>query len=410
MKHFFLLVAFVAMVFSAQAQTNLVGHRTFTFTDAARANRSIAGHIYYPATAAGDNKTFAAGKFPVVVFGHGFTITYTEYDFWWTTLVQNGYVVVIPTTEGSLSPSHANFGNDLKFLVAKMNSENALSTSPYFGKLTGKSAVMGHSMGGGAAFLAATNNTAVNALVTFAAAETNPSAIAAAAGVKCPTLTLGGSRDCVAAPATNAKAMHSAITTPYRAYIEIKNGSHCQFGKGSAFSRCILAEGTACGATASGFITNASQHTQMNSSVLPFLDYTLRGNCAGWTAFRTYLTSSTLHTYLQAGTGGAGCPLARTMAPNNGTETVATNSEKTQFAYPNPSNGELNIEFFATAETQNASITIMDMMGRAVLTQNVVAAEGTNLQTIDISALPQGTYLIRTAAGNDFYTTKIAKQ
>jgi predicted dienelactone hydrolase len=402
MKHFLLTCMLFVAAFSAQAQSYLVGHRTFTFVDAARSNRSIAGHIYYPATTAGDNKVFVAGKFPVVVFGHGFTITYTEYDFWWTTLVQNGYVVVIPTTEGSISPSHANFGGDLKFLVTKMNSENAVATSPYFGKLTGKSAIMGHSMGGGAAFLAATNNTAVSALVTFAAAETTPSAIAAAAGIKCPTLTFAGSRDCVAAPATNAKAMHSAITTPYRAYLEIINGSHCQFGKASAFSRCNLAEGTACGSSAGGFITTTSQRAQMNAATLPFLDYTLRGNCAGWTTFRNYLTTSTLHTYLQAGTGGAGCPTARLSANNNGTTTKPAG----QTVYPNPTNGSLTVEFEAARDNGDVQIQVVDMVGSVVFKQKTTAEQGLNTVSLDLARLPKGTYLVRTTVGTDIYTSK----
>jgi hypothetical protein len=264
-------------------------------------------------------------------------------------------------------------------------------------------------MGGGAAFLAATNNTAVSALVTFAAAETTPSSIAAAAGVKCPTLTFAGSRDCVAAPATNAKAMHTAIATPYRAYLEIKNGSHCQFGKASAFSRCILAEGTACGSTAGGFITTTSQRTQMRSATLPFLDYTLRGNCAGWTSFRNYLTTSTLHTYLQSGTGGVGCPVARTM-PTNGSVNadITTNAAATQLVYPNPTTGSVTVEFVATENTEHATIQVIDMVGRVVLSQNKTATEGSNYEILDLTPLPQGVYLVRTVVGAVIYTTKIS--
>ena len=121
----FSTIALLFVAISAFAQTYLVGHRTFTFTDAARANRSVTGHVYYPSTATADNAAFATGKFPVVVFGHGFTITWTEYDFFYKALAQNGYVVIMPTTEGSLSPNHANFGGDLSFLVTKMAAEIA---------------------------------------------------------------------------------------------------------------------------------------------------------------------------------------------------------------------------------------------------------------------------------------------
>ena len=309
-------IALLFVVISAFAQTYAVGHRTFTYADAARANRSVTGHIYYPATTTADNAAFATGKFPLVVFGHGFTIAWTEYDFFYQALAQNGYIVVMPTTEGGLSPNHANFGGDLKFLVTKMNAENAVSTSPYYQRLSGKNAVMGHSMGGGAAFLAAAGNTSVHTLVTFAAANTTPSAITAAATVTCPSITFGGSRDCVAAPATNAKAMYlGATTASYRAYIEIINGSHCQFGKASAFSRCNLAEGTACGSTAAGFVTIASQHQQMLNVTLPWLNYSLKASCAGYLSYNNYLITSTLHTYLRTGTTGSGCRFANVNLP-----------------------------------------------------------------------------------------------
>ena len=67
MKSITLLLPFVLMSLlmsvAASAQNYAVGHRTFSFTDAARSNRAVAGHVYYPATTAGDNKTFATGTF-----------------------------------------------------------------------------------------------------------------------------------------------------------------------------------------------------------------------------------------------------------------------------------------------------------------------------------------------------------
>ncbi len=370
---FFSTIALLFVVICAFAQTYSVGHRTFTYTDAARSNRSVTGHIYYPATANADNAAFATGKFPVVVFGHGFTITWTEYDFFYQALAQNGYIVVMPTTEGSLSPNHANFGGDLSYLVTKMNAENALSTSPYYQRSTGKSAIMGHSMGGGATFLAAANNTAVSTIVTFAAANTTPSSITAAASVRCPILTFGGSRDCVAAPTTNAKAMHlGATVAPYRAYIEITNGSHCQFGKASAFSRCNLAEGTACGSSASGFVSITSQHQQMLNASLPWLNYFLKSNCVGWTTFNNYLTTSTLHTYLRAGTAGSGCRFANTniILPNINATAVGSNNivkwtaiddfTATNYVIQNSIDGENFTEIGTVASTNATEYQFVD--------------------------------------------------
>ena len=82
-----------------------------------------------------------------------------------------GCVLVLPSTEGGLSPNHANFGRDLAFVL------NAVRADPTFaGALGTRTAIGGHSMGGGAAFLAAANNANLTALFALAPAETNPKA------------------------------------------------------------------------------------------------------------------------------------------------------------------------------------------------------------------------------------------
>ena len=105
---------------SAQFQ---IGSRQITFTDPSRSNRSIAAEIRYPAQVAGSNAAVASGQFPIIVFGHGFVMTFSAYDVVWQALVPSGYIVVLPTTEASLSPSHSNFGQDIAFLVNAMKAE-----------------------------------------------------------------------------------------------------------------------------------------------------------------------------------------------------------------------------------------------------------------------------------------------
>ncbi|MGW0915161.1 hypothetical protein ACWD1Z_25925 [Streptomyces sp. NPDC002784] len=61
-------------------------------------------------------------------------------------------------------------------------------------------ALSGHSMGAGAAVLAAQRNPAVSSVSLLAAAETNPSAVAAAAQLTLPPQFLAGSRDTVTPP------------------------------------------------------------------------------------------------------------------------------------------------------------------------------------------------------------------
>ncbi|HRD40184.1 MAG TPA: hypothetical protein PLC65_16275, partial [Bacteroidia bacterium] len=107
-----------------------------------------------------------------------------------------GYIVLLPRTEGSFSPSHGDFGNDLKFLVNAAQSLNTISTPSalvtFNGKVSPKAAIGGHSMGGGSSFLASASNTSVTCLFNFAAATTNPSSIASASLINVPALVISG--------------------------------------------------------------------------------------------------------------------------------------------------------------------------------------------------------------------------
>ena len=94
-----------------------IGHTTFSFEDADRNDRIVFGEIYYPSDVEGDDVDFAIGQFPIVVFGHGFAMQWSEYSVWWETLVPQGYIVAFPKTESSIFPvpSHEDFGLDLAF-------------------------------------------------------------------------------------------------------------------------------------------------------------------------------------------------------------------------------------------------------------------------------------------------------
>ncbi len=231
----FLLTAFVPLLLAGavvpsalQAQPYPVGTRTVTYQDPARNNRNIQTYLYYPATAAGANQPVAGGQFPVVVIGHGFTMNYAPYAFWGNALAESGYIVAIPNTETGFSPSHSALAADMAFLVAKLYAENTNNASPFYQHVQYNSCIMGHSMGGGCTYLAAQNNADVSATITFAAAETNPSATAAAANVNCPSLVFSGSADCVTPPAQHQVPMYNALPD-CKAYVSLVGGGHCNF-------------------------------------------------------------------------------------------------------------------------------------------------------------------------------------
>ena len=208
----FTTLLLLCSVTAAFAQTYSVGHKEKHYIDAARANRDVWTEVYYPAASAADTANIAVGQFPVVVFGHGFLMAWDRYDYLWKYLVARGYVCVLPRTEGNTSPDHTKFGADLRYLANLFGTQlNTTAGSLFAGHLLNKVAIMGHSMGGGASFLAAKNNTQITTLVNFAAANTTPSSISAAAFVSVPTLVVSGEKDCVAAPATNQVPMYDTL-------------------------------------------------------------------------------------------------------------------------------------------------------------------------------------------------------
>lgn len=276
----FLLIFSTAFLF---AQSYPIGNRSVTYTDAARSNRSVPVVVQYPATVAGTDVAFAMGTFPVVIFGHGFAMSGDNYDNVWQTLVPQGYVVVLVNTETSLlGTSHSNFAGDLAFMAQKMQSENNTSTSPFFQKLTNKTAIMGHSMGGGATVLASANNTQIATTVTLAPAETDPSSISAALNTKVPSLVVVGEDDCVVPAGDGPTPIYNNFMGIPKAFVSIINGNHCNFSDGSSFN-CNFGEGS------SGCSNNYidQQHAAMDAAILPWLNYWLKGSCAALSSFVT---------------------------------------------------------------------------------------------------------------------------
>jgi hypothetical protein len=194
MKKISLLIFLILLtIVQLSGQILSVGHRTVTFNDPARtggfgsgggAGRQIQTEIYYPSSAAadGDSTVISSGQFPILIFGHGFVMVWSSYDNIWKDLVPQGYIICFPRTEGSASPNHTDFGKDLALLQNKMLGLNTTAGNHFFNTMTNKVAIMGHSMGGGSSFLACEGNASPTTMVTFAAANTNPSSIVA--GIK----------------------------------------------------------------------------------------------------------------------------------------------------------------------------------------------------------------------------------
>lgn len=262
---------------SLTAQPFQIGHTTVSFTDASRNNRQIATEIYYPADQAGNDVPFAnsnSQKFPVLSFGHGFVMTWDAYQNIWSDVVSEGYVMAFPKTEGSASPSHAEFARDLAFVVRSIIGLGENSTSIFYTRVDTMTCVMGHSMGGGAAFLAAAGDSHIKSIATLAAAETNPSAIQSASRLSIPALLIAGGNDCVTPVASNQQVIYDSLKSDCKTLVQIKGGSHCQMAENNFL--CNIGDASCQPSPA---ISRSAQHAVIRRYLLPWLNYQLKDEC-----------------------------------------------------------------------------------------------------------------------------------
>ncbi|HEY1038686.1 MAG TPA: T9SS type A sorting domain-containing protein, partial [Bacteroidia bacterium] len=380
--------------FTILAQTP-VGHTTITFNDPARTGgygsgggpgRQIQTEVYYPAASTGNDVAVAGTGLPVIVFGHGFSMAWDAYANVWESLVNEGYVIAFPRTEGNLSPSHLEFGTDLAQVVTKMQALNTNTSSLFFGKLGTTSAIMGHSMGGGSSFLAGTINTSVTTMVTFAAANTNPSSITAAQQITIPNLVISGVNDCVAPPADHQDDMYDSLIANYKTQVNIIGGGHCYFANTNF--NCSFGEGTC---SPNPGITRTQQQSATMDFTALWLRKFLKNDCDAGNAFQDSLNTSTRITFRQ--NNPIGCSSVG-VYQHNGSEQL--------IAYPNPA-AEF-ISFKGIAEIFD--LEIRDLTGRIVLKK-----ERTNpSENINIQCLEKGIYLVEVFPGNNTLRTTIVKR
>ncbi|HEU5144771.1 MAG TPA: alpha/beta hydrolase, partial [Dermatophilaceae bacterium] len=160
------------------------------------------------------------GSCPVVAFGSGYAQAAQRYRSILDDLAARGYVVIAPDGETGLWPSHARLAEDLwrSILWARAH---VRASHP------ARCAVAGHSMGGGAALLAAARHPQIETVVTFAAAETRPSAIDAVRTLPVDVLFVVGSRDRLVRPSRTRRLY--AAKPPPSTFATIEGGYHCGF-------------------------------------------------------------------------------------------------------------------------------------------------------------------------------------
>lgn len=362
-----------------------IGQTSVTLNDPARGNRQVTAELYYPATSAGQNTPILPGVYPLLVYGHGFVMVWSAYQNVWADLVPKGYLVAFPTTEGGFSPVHAEFGADLTFLLTAIRAGGAAPSVPA-ANVGNTSAIMGHSMGGGSCFLGAAGaagNSPPTAMVTFAAANTTPSSIAAAPQVGIPTLLFSGANDCVTPPSQHQDLMYDATASAYKTQISITGGGHCFFANSNL--NCSFGESTC---TPVPTITRAQQQSIVSVFLSNWLARFLKNDCSKGEAFQDSLQNHPGITYRQsrsiACATGLGDDSAAGRAP---------------LVFPNPFSHTLSVE----PVDVSATYTLSDVWGR-------VLSSGCGLEGQNFSFLPQGCYFLRMETKSGIFTRKIVKK
>jgi dienelactone hydrolase len=257
-----------ALLTAAAADPSAPGTQAVAYTDVtvSASGRSFSARVWYPGTTAGANAPVAAGAHPGLAFGHGFFQDISKYESLLRHYASWGFITVTPKSQGGLFPSHSDFADDLNASLTWLTAQNATAGSRFAGTVdTARLGLSGHSMGGGAALLAASRSTSVKSVSTLAAAETNPSAVTASGTLGIPAQYVGGSQDGIAGVADNQQKMYDAKSAPTQLRV-ITGGFHCGF---------VDSWGIGCD---SGSITRAAQQKLTQGVTTAYLLYTLGGD------------------------------------------------------------------------------------------------------------------------------------
>ncbi len=267
MKKFALLILTNLLFLAAIAQPYGISNTTEDYYDTIR-ERWIETAVYYPSVI--DDGT--TENFPFIVFGHGFSINYSKYEYIWEHFVPQGYIMILPDTEtGVFGVDHGDFGNDLGYLAGYFYQQSLDPGSMFHNNVDPYPAVMGHSMGGGAAHLASeayTDN--IGTVISFAEAETDPSSEAASSNADLPVYVFYAENDAVSPPDENQIPLYNNSNSSCKTLINVLGGGHCFFAESDM--ACDMADGS------STTITRDEQHDITLDFLDMILDYELKGN------------------------------------------------------------------------------------------------------------------------------------
>jgi dienelactone hydrolase len=180
------------------------------------------GTVYYP--------TNAGAKVGVISIVPGFLSYQNSINWWGPRLASHGFVVVTIDTLTTTDQPGSRSSQQLKALDQVVALGNK-SSSPLYGKIdSGRTGVMGWSMGGGGSLISANNRPSIKAAAPQAPwnSSTNFS------GLTVPTLIFACQLDAVAPIAQHAQPFYSSMSRNAKQYLEKSGGDHFCYNSANA--------------------------------------------------------------------------------------------------------------------------------------------------------------------------------
>jgi len=174
---------------------------------------------------------------PAVAFGHGWLQPAERYLGLYRHLASWGFVVAAPGTQRGPLASSRLFAADLRTALDVCTGvrlgDGDISVDP------ARLGLAGHSTGGGAAVLAAADDSRVRAVATMAASQTKPFATGAASRCSMPALHLAGGQDVVAPPVGHSRLIAANWGGPAQFRL-LPKVDHMGFAEGRHWSGLLV--------------------------------------------------------------------------------------------------------------------------------------------------------------------------
>lgn len=273
----FIKAVLLTFCVGVNAQPWNIGNIPVEMTDNDRGGRKVPVDIYYPSEEGGPGSPIIirpGQRYPVICFAHGYLLRADSYSNIWEALVPEGFIMIFLKTEPGMFPSHHALAEDMVFALAEAGRYGRDKESMFYNLVDTMNCVMGHSMGGGASWLAAAKSPGtIKAVVPLTPLYSKALSAEAESNRAMPLLIIAGSNDCITSTSNHSMPIYDQSTANNRTLIEIKGANHCNMGEKMAL--CNVGEALSLCRAA---ISKEEQHAVIERYLVPWLRFHLKGD------------------------------------------------------------------------------------------------------------------------------------